>query len=723
MPQSVVQRTAEMALQHHQSGRLREAETLYRQVLASQPAYADVLNLLGVLLHQTGRNDEAIRLIDRSIQINPRSAVYFNNQGLVLIAQNRLDEAEVAYRRAVMLQPDYADALYSLGWILQQKELFEDSLAIYERILRQRPDYLAAYNNAGNILSRLGRWDDAVVMYRRALAVQPNYADAQINLGTALKELGKSEEAITAYQKAIAVQPNFPEAYNNLGNVLRALGRAREAVAAYRRAVELRPNYADAHHNMAIALFDLHDIDGSIAASQEAIKANPNLAGAYNNLGNVLRSAGRLDEAIEAYRKAATLSGQSYAQANLMQAITFHPDYGPEQIYREHVRWNEQFAKRLAPLDDAYPNDPDPKRKLKVGYVAAYFRDHCQSFFTVPLLSHHDKARFEVYCYADVPRPDAVTQRLRSYTDQWRDVVRMSDEQIAELVRKDKIDILIDLTLHMDRNHMMAFARKPAPVQVTWLGYPGTTGLTAIDYRLSDPILDPGFDDAYYAEKTVRLPVSFWCYDPLTSGPEVNELPALSKGFITFGCLNNLSKVTDRTIQLWGGVLKQVANSRLRLLAPEGSARQRAVSLLAASDVPESRVDFVAYMPRPKYLKDYHHIDIALDPFPCPGHTTTMDSLWMGVPVVNLPGSTAIARGGKSILTNVGLPELIADSEEHYVAIAANLAGDLPRLVGLRRDLRVRMEASALMDATRFARDFENALRQMWETWCLSQLG
>ncbi|HEY8746699.1 MAG TPA: tetratricopeptide repeat protein [Tepidisphaeraceae bacterium] len=715
-----MQRTAELALQHHQSGRLREAETMYRQVLASQPAYADVLNLLGVLLHQTGRNDEALRVIDRSIQINSRSAIYFNNQGLVLIAQKRLDEAEVAYRRAMMLHPDYADAIHSLAWILEQKGLFEEAAGAYDRVLRIQPDRLGAYNSLGNILSRLKRWEEATATYRRAIAVRPSYADAHINLGTALKEQGKLEDAIAAYKKAIAFEPNFPEAYNNLGNVLRSVGRTREALAAYHRAVELKPDYADAHHNLAICLYELHRIDESIAASEEAVRLKPDMAGAHNNLANVLKAAGRLDEAISAYRKAASLTQNSYAQANLMQAITFHPDYGPQQIYDEHVRWNDQFARALAPANADYPNDCSSERKLKIGYVSGYFRDHCQAFFIVPLLSHHDRERFEVYCYADVAHPDAVTDRIRGYTDGWRDVTGLNEEQIAELVRKDQIDILVDLTLHMDRNHMLAFARKPAPVQVTWLGYPGTTGLTAIDYRLSDPMLDPGFDDAFYSEKTVRLPSTFWCYDPLTSEPSVNDLPALSKGYVTFGCLNNLAKVTDKTIELWASVMLAAPNSRLVLLAPEGSARQRAIALLSKQGFPSDRIDFVHWLPRPQYLQEYLRIDICLDPFPCPGHTTSMDALWMGVPVVNLPGTTAIARGGVSILTNVGLPELIARSEEHYVSIASELAADLPRLNDLRRTLRQRLERSPLMDAPRFAKDVEAVYREMWDTWCKS---
>jgi predicted O-linked N-acetylglucosamine transferase (SPINDLY family) len=273
----------------------------------------------------------------------------------------------------------------------------------------------------------------------------------------------------------------------------------------------------------------------------------------------------------------------------------------------------------------------------------------------------------------------------------------------------------------MDRNHMLAFARKPAPVQVTWLGYPGTTGLTTIDYRLSDPMLDPGFDDAYYSEKTVRLPTSFWCYDPLTKKPAVNELPALTNGYITFGCLNNLSKVTDRTIELWANAMLATPDSRLLLLAPEGSARQRALGLLEKRGFPRDRIEFVHWMPRPEYLETYHRIDICLDPYPCPGHTTSMDSLWMGVPVVNLPGSTAIARGGVSILTNIGLPNLIAQSEEHYISIASELAADLPHLSELRRTLRHRMESSPLMDAPRFAKDFETALNEMWEKWRVAQ--
>ena len=721
MTQSDVQRIVEQALQHHQGGRLHEAEALYRQSLANQPAHADALNLLGVLLHQTGRTDGALPLIDRAIQINPRSAVYYNNRGLVLLSLQRFDEAEAAYRQALSLQPGYADALYSLGWIEQHKEAFADALATYERVIGLRPDYLIAYINAGNVLGQLKRWDDAAAMYRRAIAARPDYADAYSNLGTALKERGKTQEAIAAYQKAIALKPDSPEAYNNLGNALHSLGQARDAVTAYQRSIDLRPDTADSYQNMAAALLELNEFDQAMAASETAIGINPNLAAAHNSLANALKSVGRLDESIEESRRAASLTRESYAQANLMLAITFHPDYTPKQIYEEHARWNDEFAKPLAPSNLKFPNDPASDRRIRVGYVGSHFRDHCQSFFTVPLLSHHDHTRFKIFCYADVARPDAITNRVRSYSDGWRDIAGLTDELIADAVKKDAIDILVDLSLHLEGGHLLAFARKPAPVQVTWLGYPGTTGLTAVDYRLSDPLLDPGFDDQFYSERTIRLPVSFWCFDPLTAEPAVNELPAVRNGYITFGCLNNLTKVTDRTLAIWAKVLRATPGSRLRLLAQEGSARKRPTNLLAAHGVSADRVEFVGRMPRQRYLQEYHQIDICLDPFPCPGHTTSMDSLWMGVPVVNLPGTTAVSRGGASILTQVGLPELVAGDEDHYVRIASELANDFGRLGDLRRTLRTRMESSSLMDAGRFTKDFEAALAMMWETWCKSQ--
>ncbi|MGD0390961.1 MAG: hypothetical protein ABSC42_18605, partial [Tepidisphaeraceae bacterium] len=355
----------------------------------------------------------------------------------------------------------------------------------------------------------------------------------------------------------------------------------------------------------------------------------------------------------------------------------------------------------------------------RIGYVSPDFREHCQSFFTIPLLSNHDRKAFEIFCYADLRRPDAVTQRIRGYAQVWRSILGTTDEEAARKIREDRIDILVDLTMHMAKNRMLLFARKPAPVQAAWLAYPGTTGLSAMDYRLTDPYLNPpGLNDHFYSETSIRLPDSFWCYDPHATEPAVTSLPAQTNGYVTFGCLNNFCKVNEPVLQLWAQVLKTIPRSRFMLLCPEGSHRQALLDLLQREGISPDRIELVAGRPRFQYLEFYHRIDVGLDSFPYNGHTTSLDSFWMGVPVVTLVGQTVVGRAGLSQLTNLGLPEFIAQTPERYVQIATDLAGDLRQLAELRRTLRARMQASPLMDAPRFARNIEAAYRQMWRNWC-----
>ena len=366
---------------------------------------------------------------------------------------------------------------------------------------------------------------------------------------------------------------------------------------------------------------------------------------------------------------------------------------------------------------------PDPERRLRIGYVSPDFRNHAVSFLLMPLLSNHDHGQVEIFCYAEVARPDDVTERLRACADVWRVTVGLTDEQMADMVRKDRIDILVDLALHTANNRLLVFARKPAPVQVTWLGYPGTTGLSTMDYRLTDPYLDPpGDNDACYSEQSIRLPDTFWCYDPQGEQPPVNELPALANGFITFGCLNNFCKVNDGVLGLWAKVLGAVPQSRLLLLAPRGQARDHVLAMLRQQGIDESRVEFVDRQPRQQYLQLYHQIDLGLDLLPYNGHTTSLDAFWMGVPTITQIGKTVVGRAGWSQLCNLGLPELAARTPEEFVQIAAQLAGDLPRLQELRATLRARMRASPLMDGKRFAGHMEQAYRQMWRTWCQKEV-
>jgi predicted O-linked N-acetylglucosamine transferase (SPINDLY family) len=636
------------------------------------------------------------------------------------LLQGRFAEAAEGYRRALQLGPNPAEVHTNLGVALARLGRLEEAAASYRRAVELRPDYAEAHSNLGNALQGQGKLEEAVASYRRALQLRPGYAKAHTNLGSALQKQGKLEEAAASHRRALQLRPDFAGAHNNLGSALAELGRPAEAAACCRRAVELRPDYAGAHNNLGSVLVDLGRLEEAAACHRRAVELQPDFADAHTNLGYALGEQGQIEEAITCYRRALHLKPDDpRVHSNLLFLLYFHPGYDARTIYAEHLHWNQRYAGPLAKSSPPHPNDRSPDRRLRIGYVSPDFRDHVDSYFTVPLLSNHDHGRFEIFCYAQVARPDAVTERLRGYADVWRDIVGLTDPQVADLVRHDRIDILVDLKLHTADNRLLVFARKPAPVQVAWLSYPGTTGLSAMDYRLTDPYLDPPglFDDAY-SEESLRLPDTFWCYDPLTDRPPVNPLPALGSGGITFGCLNTFRKVNDGCLALWAGALRAVPGSRLLMTAPPGPARDRALAVLEREGVVAARVAFVDKRPRPEYLGLYHRIDLCLDTLPYNGGTTSLDALWMGVPTLTMPGRTAVGRAGVCLLQNLGLPELIAAGPEDFARIAAEWAADLPRLSQLRATLRDRLEDSPLMDAPRFARNVEAACRLMWQRWC-----
>jgi len=570
-----------------------------------------------------------------------------------------------------------------------------------------------------------GRLELAESIYRQILARQPGHADALHLLGVLAQQRGQHEMAVELIGRSLGIKPGCAEAHYNMGNALHALGRLEQAVNAYRQAVALKPEWAAAYSNLGTALAAKGQPDDAIAAYQRAISLRDDLAEAHYGLGVALRQIGQLDQAIAAHRQALVLK-PNFIKAHNSLVLTLHYHGGMDAlaIAREQRRWNECYAAALGQDIQGYANDRNPERRLRIGYVSADFWDHASAHFLLPLLENHDPAQVELFAYAQVLRPDAMTEHFQALFSQWRNTVGLSDEQVAQQIRADQIDVLVDLKLHTGENRLLVFARKPAPVQVTWLGYPGSTGLTAIDYRLSDPYLDPsGMDESIYSEQTVRLPDSFWCYDPLAGRDiPVNGLPVLANGFITFGCLNNFNKINENLLVLWAQVLRQVDKSRLLLMAPEGAHRQRTVDRLALEGIDPGRVEFVPRQPRRDYLQLYHRIDAGLDSFPVNGHTTSLDSFWMGVPVVTLVGPTAMGRAGWCQLSNLGLNELAGHSAEQFVTIAVGLASDLPRLVDLRATLRPRMAASPLMDAPRFAGNIEAAYRRMWHKYCVGEV-
>jgi predicted O-linked N-acetylglucosamine transferase (SPINDLY family) len=648
----------ELALRHHQEGRLAPAEALYRQILAAQPKHADALHLLGLIAHQAGRHALAVDLIRQAIALDPNNPAAHCNLGEACRALGRLDEAIANYRRALELTPDYPEA----------------------------------HNNLGAALAGECRLDEAIAAYRRALQLKPGFPEASNNLGEALRKQGRFDESIAACHQALRLKSDFPEAQNNLGAALAAQGQLDAAIAAYRRAIALNPGYADAHNNLAIALKD----------------------------------HGALAEAIIEFRNALALNPEGSAiHSNLIYTLLFQPGVPSAVIAEEWKCWNRKISEPLRQFILPHANDRDPERRLRVGYVSPDFRDHVIGRNLLPLLRCHDRSRYDIVCYSGCIRPDKLTDEFRQQAQQWRNTAGVGDAALAEMIRQDGVDILVDLTQHMAGNRLAMFARQPAPVQVSFAGYPEGAGLETIGYRISDPHLEgpSATDDPRNSSgnEQVCLIDSFWCYDPCGVDVEVNEPPATASGIVTFGCLNNFCKINEPLLKLWARALLAVSDSRLILLSRPGSHRQRTIETLTREGVAAPRVEFVDACPRREYLELYHRLDIALDTFPYNGHTTSLDALWMGVPVVTLAGATPVSRAGLSQLTNLGLPELVAHTESDYVAIAEGLARDLPRLAQLRSTLRDRMKDSVLMDAPRFARQVEQAYQNMWHDWLREQ--
>ncbi|MHB1555917.1 MAG: O-linked N-acetylglucosamine transferase, SPINDLY family protein, partial [Isosphaeraceae bacterium] len=561
-----------------------------------------------------------------------------------------------------------------------------------------------------------------VICWSSYLIVRPNLDGCSWFSTEHLRDLGQLDEAAACYREAVQRHPDHVEAINNLGNALFELDRPAEAEGYLRRALLLRPDYARAASNLGRVLCELGRAGEAVSWYRRAIGLRPDYDVAYLNLGTALGEQGMLDDAVAAYRAAVELRPDAPEyHDNLIMAMLHHPAYDDRAILDECRRWSDLHAEPLtrAPGATPHPNDRDPDRRLRIGYASSGFRDHVDGWLLAPPLAHHDHERFEIYCYAHVPRPDAVTARLRGYADAWRDTTGLSHAQVAELVRSDRIDILVDLKLHTAGNQLLVFARRPAPVQVTWLGYPGTTGMSAIDYRLTDPYVDPpGLYDDRYSERSWRLPDTIWCYEPHPDSPPVNDLPAGENGVLTFGCLNNPVKINEPSVAIWAAVLRAVPRSRFLLRTFRGPARGRVLAMFERQGIGANRLEFVDALPRLEYLRQYHRIDLALDPLPYNGHTTSFDAAWMGVPTLTIPGRMAVGRVGSSILHNLGLEDLIADSPEGLAAIAARLAADRPGLRGLRASMRDRMARSPLTDAPRFARGIEHAYREMWRGWC-----
>jgi predicted O-linked N-acetylglucosamine transferase (SPINDLY family) len=742
-------------------GELDEAIRSFRQALEIKPDDAAAYFNLGNVLQAQGQSSAAVDSYRRSLRIDPGHPAAHFNLAIALQAAGQLHEAIDTYRSALELQPIYPEVDNNLGNAYLKVGKVEDAVACFRRAIVHRPDFPEAFNNLGNALQAHGNLDEAADAFRQALALNPDYAVACYNLGNALQTQGHVDEAIEAYRRALAIQPNdavawnnlstalqaqrkyndaanccrraleldptYAEACNNLGNIDQEQGNSLEALAHFQKAIQLRPDYAEAHNNLGHALQSQGKLNDAAICFQKAIALKPDFPEALCNLGAVLNDQGKVDEGITYFRRSLELK-PDYAKCsnNLLLALQYSDGSTLSGLAAAHSEFDRVQAAPLRRNWKLHENDRSPERPLRLGFLSADFGRHPVGFFLIRALENLNRSQYQVVCYNDRSIHDELTVRFQAAVTEWRNVHGMRDAELAETIRADEIDILFDLAGHTAKNRLLVFARKPAPIQISWAGYAGTTGLQAIDYILADRYEIPPVSEIHYCERVLRMPEGYVCYDPPTYAPLVSSLPALAHGVVTFGSFNNPAKITPQVLAVWAKILRRLPQTRLVLKfkgMDDVSTIDRLSNEFGGHGIDPIRVECLGWTPHEVSLAEYSRIDIALDTFPYSGGLTTCEALWMGVPVITCPGETFASRHSFSHLSNIGLTETIARNRDEYIELAVTLAGDLPRLANLRGSLRDRMAASPLCDWQRFANNLMQLLREVWRQWCLTSAG
>ena len=740
-------------------GYLGLAEEHLQRALESRPGFVEAQVNLARVFHQRGQWDECVALLSAALESRPDMPLALYCLASAMSAQGRLQESVAYYRQVLAQNANYHEAHLGLACILHRMGEHGAAESHYVRALALHPDYPEALNSLACLMTDLGRTDEAKTLFHKALGVQKEFLEAELGLAGIYQREGQPLKAIEHFQQALAVQPDQPEVCYTLGYLMHGLGRLDEAkrnfqqaidlreqyaeaelglavvchrlqepnhaLAHYQKALAARPDYPEAYNSMGLLLQRIGYLEESKEALEKALELKPDFPEAYNNLGNVYKDQGRLDKALECFREAVRLNPDLHVpNSNVLMTMHYDVNSRPEDIEAAHRAWGERIATRYPVQDHDWSNDRNPDRPLRVGLVSPDFFKHAVAYFLKDIVEALDPGLFKLYFYAGNAHEDEMTERLKNSAACWRRTVSMSDAALAEQVRKDRIDILVDVSGHTAENRLLMFARKPAPIQVTWLGYPNSSGLGAIDYRLTDAVADPPGSPDWHSEQLYCLPEGFLCFGEPADSPPVAAPPSVENGFITFGSFNNNAKITPRVTELWAELLERVPDSRLLIkndaLRSPG-ARAAWLEQFKAHGIGEERLQLVLRKDHyVDHLALYNQVDIALDVFPYNGTTTTCEAMWMGVPVVVLRGNRHVSRVGASLLTRVGLEDLIAEDEAAYVEKAVSLAADQERLVQLHQELRGRMQGCALGDGARFARTLEHAFREMWQNWLSS---
>lgn len=639
---------------------------------------------------------------------------------LVLLQQNAPLSAIAILERLAATYPNSIDTISLLGLSYYTANRPTEAIAWLQRGIALSPDNASLYRNLGPSLRALNRHSEAKLAYEKALQLNPKDAETANNLANLHRHLGNFQEAILYYKYALQIQENNPIYHYNLGGVYSESGDLLAAKNCFEKAIALKADYADAHNDLGKVYRHAGRLALAAACYQRAIEINPKHLHALNNLAGIYKTHGRAADAIDYYQRALAIR-PDYADAfsNMLFAMQYSELVDVKQMFQTHLLFAQRFELKLKNLWREHQNVADPVRKLKIAYVSADFNHHAVAYFITPVLAHHDKTRVEVFAYYNGTRQDQFTEQTIAAVDHFKFVKPLSDEQFCEQIRTDQIDILIDLSGHTAGNRLLAFARKPAPIQITWLGYFGTTGLSAMDYRFTDVYMDPpGFADEIHSEKLLRLP-HFSPFKPHANSPAVNTLPSLSKESFTFASMNNLAKLNQGVVALWSRILHAVPNSVLYLCNVGDAETERIViEMFERYQIPSSRLLLQPWMPIERYLELHHEIDLALDPFPYNGGTITNHSLWMGVPVITLASNRSVGRIGASLMHRVGLAEFIAQSEDHYLQLAIEFAQQRDRLNQIRLGMRARLAENGEASIAKLTSSVEETYRKVWAKWC-----
>ncbi|MBI4204996.1 MAG: tetratricopeptide repeat protein [Betaproteobacteria bacterium] len=702
-------------------GNLHEACEQYRKAVNAAPGYARAQLNLGTGLEAIGDADGAILSYEATLAIDPANAYASYNLGRLLYARGALARAEERLHSALEHKPGFPEALVVLSSVYDAQGNPAAAAEALEVALSERPDWVGALFNYGTVLKRLERLPEAEAALRRVIAVDPGNADASYELANVLYARGALQEAESLLRLVLERKPGFQEGYRALFYVHDSQGNLNAAAAVLEAALKQWPDWDDALRHYGATLRKLERLTEAEGALRRAIAAAPGVSSTHQALGTVLLDQFRIVEALEAFRVARELDPDSFElESSELFALNFSDAITDDALFSRHRAFGVRLENAKAPRFEPFRNVTDAGRRLRIGYVSGDFNQHPVTFFLMPLLERHDRSVFEIFCYSVGTQADDFTRKVQAHADIWREAAAMSYARLADTVNRDGIDILVDLSGHSGESRLAVFAQHPAPVQVAWLGYPSTSGLARIQYRLCDRYTDPpGATDHLYTETLLRLPHSQWCYRPLTA-VDVSEVPPFKRnGYITFGSFNHVKKLSPSVRSLWAEILKRLPDSRLVVAGvAENEAKDSLLRDFEGAGVSANRVIFLPHVASDEYFRRFNAVDIALDSTPYSGCTTTFDTLWMAVPVITVPGTMPASRVTAGILSALGLTEWIALTPEDYVRLAIGFARDGALLTKLRETLRQRMRTSPIMDEVRFARDIEEAYRRMWRTWC-----